>query len=128
VFLLCLSFYFLVSGADLFGLLVARPCVLLGELSYGVYLMQGIVLYLAFSLGPLREFALASDANFWIVIFIVLVALVFVALAAHIFVERPGVEFGQTLRGERQDLESAPEPVHSLHLTPPLAAEPATGP
>ncbi|MEK1853992.1 MAG: hypothetical protein AAAC48_19565 [Phyllobacterium sp.] len=100
---------------------------MLGELSYSIYLMQGIVLYCVFAIGPLREFALASDANFWIVIFIVLVALVFVALAMHILVERPGVEFGRKLRGERQDLV-APMTAHGMHLTPPLAAEPTSGP
>jgi len=125
--LLGLSFYFLVSGASLFGLLVARPSVLLGELSYSIYLMQGIVLYFVFAIDPLREFALASDASFWIVIFITLVTLVFVALAIHILVERPGVELGQKLREERLDL-MAPVPTHSMHLTPPLVTESASGP
>lgn len=97
--LLGLAFYFLISGADLFGFLIAKPCIRLGEISYAVYMMQGLVLYALFAIQPFRDFAMASDLNFWIAILGVLVSLVLLALAVHLFVERPGVELG---RGEHE--------------------------
>ena len=46
---LALSFLLIVSGATVFGLLLTRPARRLGDISYGIYLLQGPVLLLAFS-------------------------------------------------------------------------------
>jgi len=52
--LLGAGFLLIVSGATLFGLLLTRPARRLGDISYGIYLLQGPVLLLAFSLPGLR--------------------------------------------------------------------------
>ena len=107
--LLGASFYFILAGASIFGLLLTRPSIRLGELSYDIYLLQGIILYLAFAMPSVRSFALASDINHWIVLSMVMVVLLFVALVAHLLVERPGVEIGNRLRAMRQVNSSHPD-------------------
>ena len=100
--LLATSFYFILGGASIFGLLLARPSIRLGELSYDIYLLQGIVLFCAFAIPSVRAYALASDVNHWIVLSTVTVVLVAVSLVAHLFVERPGVKLGGKLRAKRE--------------------------
>jgi peptidoglycan/LPS O-acetylase OafA/YrhL len=91
------AFYLLVCGASLFGLLNAKPSVRLGDISYGIYLLQGLALYFAFAIGPVRRFALMSDAGYWVVVFGTLTLLVAVALVVHVFIERPGVQLGKSV-------------------------------
>ncbi|NTS32817.1 acyltransferase [Phyllobacterium sp. BT25] len=104
------SFYLMLSGGTLFGLLVARPSIRLGEISYCIYLMQGLALFSIFAIPPLRAFALAADAYYWIMICVVMVVLVLAALAAHVLVERPGIELGRRIqRRERDSVAAAGE-------------------
>ena len=47
--LLTVAFVVIASGNTLFGLLISTPLRTLGAMSYSVYLLHGLVLYLAFS-------------------------------------------------------------------------------
>jgi len=38
------AFYLILCGSDLLGLLTSRPALRLGDISYGIYLLQGLVL------------------------------------------------------------------------------------
>ncbi|WP_246679565.1 acyltransferase [Mesorhizobium sp. B2-3-5] len=96
--LLCTSVFFLiVSGADFFGLLTATRSVRLGEISYGIYLLQGLAFLMPFSIVSVRNFALANAAQYWLVILMTMALLVVMALIAHLVVERPGVSLGNVL-------------------------------
>lgn len=98
--LLCIaSFFLIVSGADFFGLLTANRSVRLGEISYGIYLLQGLAFALVFSVAPVRNFALDNASQYWLVILMTMVLLIFMALVAHLVVERPGVSLGNSLVG-----------------------------
>jgi len=48
--LLTVSFVVIASGNTLFGVLTSRPVRILGEMGYSVYLLHGIVLFIAFGL------------------------------------------------------------------------------
>lgn len=96
-FFIGVVFYLLVCGASLFGLLNAKPSVRLGDISYGIYLLQGPALYFVFAIGPVRRLAQMSDAGYWVVVFGTLTLLVVTALAVHIFIERPGVQLGKAI-------------------------------
>jgi peptidoglycan/LPS O-acetylase OafA/YrhL len=96
-FLVGVVFYLVLCGASVFGLLTAKPSVRLGDISYGIYLLQGPALFFVFAIGPVRRFALMSDAGYWIVVFGTLTLLVAIALAVHIFIERPGVQLGKAM-------------------------------
>ena len=93
--LLGVGFLLIVSGATLFGLLAMRPARRLGDISYGIYLLQGPVLALAFSVPALRVASGASPAVHWTVVTIAAAALTAFATVTHSLVERPGIQAGQ---------------------------------
>jgi peptidoglycan/LPS O-acetylase OafA/YrhL len=89
------AFYLIVSGCTVFGLLTLRPARRLGDISYGVYLLQGLVFAIAFSSEYVRALALASALQHWIVVFGCAVALIGIATVTHALVERTGIDFGK---------------------------------
>ncbi len=97
VLLLGIVFYLIISGSSIFGLLRARASRRLGDISYGIYLLQGIVLYFVFSSEPIKSFALASPARHWSVIFLCALILMAVAAVTHHFVELRGIRVGKHL-------------------------------
>jgi peptidoglycan/LPS O-acetylase OafA/YrhL len=93
--LLGVGFLLIVSGTSLFGLLLTRPARRLGDVSYGVYLLQGPVLLLAFGFPGLQAAAAASPAVHWILVAIAAAALAAFATLTHSLVERPGIQAGR---------------------------------
>lgn len=93
--LLGVGFLLIVSGATLFGLLLTRPARRLGDVSYGIYLLQGPVLLLAFSFPALRVASAASPAVHWSLAAIAAAALTAFATLTHSLVERPGIQAGR---------------------------------
>lgn len=87
--LYALIFLLVSAGNTVFGLLSSRAARVLGEISYSVYLLQGLVFYLAFSgaigprLGslPVPEYWMRADAC--------LVALLILSAFSYRFIERP---------------------------------------
>ena len=94
------SGYLIVSGASFFGLLLAKPSIRLGEISYGIYLAQGLLLVITFAAAPFRWVADPALGH-WLTAALALVLLVFAALALHLLVERPGVALGRRLSASR---------------------------
>jgi peptidoglycan/LPS O-acetylase OafA/YrhL len=95
VLLLGVIFYLIISDASVFGLLRTRAARRLGDVSYGIYLLQGLVLYFVFSFAPVRTFALASPLRHWAVICICALLLTAAAALAHHMIELPGIRFGK---------------------------------
>jgi peptidoglycan/LPS O-acetylase OafA/YrhL len=90
-------FYLIISGSSVFGLLLTRPARRLGDISYGIYLLQGIVLYFVFTLEPIRVIALASPALHWIVIGLCALLLMTLAAVTHHLIELPGIRLGKSV-------------------------------
>ncbi len=91
IFFVCVS-----NGADLFGLLTASPSRRLGETSYSIYLMHGIVLSVFFvDLKALHE-SLPTSA---LPLLLPVLGLVVTLLAAVVFmlVEKPMIDLGHRL-------------------------------
>jgi len=95
--LIGLVFWLIVSGCDCFGLLSVRASQRLGNISYGIYLLQGLVLNRVFAVEELRHYALQSALHYWIILAISAILLVFAASIAHVTIERPGIALGQRL-------------------------------
>ncbi len=91
------------SGATLSGLLRTRAAQRLGTISYSLYLMQGLVLTVVLSIGPVARFALSSPLAWWAVGTACAVLLVGAASAGYLWIERPGIALGRrvTERGWR---------------------------
>jgi peptidoglycan/LPS O-acetylase OafA/YrhL len=65
--------------------------------SYGIYLLQGLVLTLVFSIAQARNLVLASPLGYWSMVLLCAVLLVVVATCTHVAVERTGIELGKRL-------------------------------
>jgi peptidoglycan/LPS O-acetylase OafA/YrhL len=89
------AFYLIASGCTLFGLLTCRPARRLGEISYGIYLLQGLVLAVVLRPAPLRAIAVASPLGHWSLVCLASILLVVVATVAHHCIERPGIALGK---------------------------------
>jgi peptidoglycan/LPS O-acetylase OafA/YrhL len=90
-------FYLVCTGTSLFGLLNTRSAQRLGHISYSIYLLQGIVLTLAFAIPSFRAFAFGSPAAYWIATGVCVVVLVFSSALSYVLLERPGIRAGKRL-------------------------------
>jgi peptidoglycan/LPS O-acetylase OafA/YrhL len=95
--LLGLALFLILSGVDLFGLLTSRPAVRLGNVSYGVYLLQGIVVNVVLSIPALRTLATGSPLGHWICAMVSATVLLVVATVAHVYVENTGIVVGKII-------------------------------
>ena len=93
--LLGVVFYLVVSGADLFGLLRSRPAIRLGDASYGIYLLQGLVLAAVLRPRPDRAWSLGSPWAYWSLCLLAAGLLVVVSAVGHYWIEQPGIRLGK---------------------------------
>lgn len=100
IFLLC-GFALVVQGADLFGMITTRSVRLLGIISYAVYVVHGIVYYLASRLrGGIHPVALRA---YLIEALLCITVVILVSTLLHITVERPTMLLSERIaRGEKQ--------------------------
>lgn len=108
--MLGVGFLLIVSGTTVFGLLLTRPARRLGDVSYGVYLLQGPVLLLAFSLPGLKAASVASPAVHWGLVAVAAAALTVFATLTHSLVERPGIQAGRRVAAALGGRGGASEP------------------
>jgi peptidoglycan/LPS O-acetylase OafA/YrhL len=97
VILLGGAFYFIASGSTLFGLLTSRPARRMGNVSYGIYLLQGLSLAVVFMFASAKHAALASPFGHWLVVLLCAILLVSAATVSHVLIERPGIALGRRL-------------------------------
>jgi peptidoglycan/LPS O-acetylase OafA/YrhL len=95
--LLALFFYLVCSGVTLFGLLVSMPARRLGNISYSLYLMQGLVLSMVYAIEPLRAAANESLQMHWLIGLACAALLVTAAALGYAGIEKPGIALGQRL-------------------------------
>jgi peptidoglycan/LPS O-acetylase OafA/YrhL len=98
ILMLGISFAFIgVFDATVFGVLLTVPARRLGNISYGIYLLQGPVFFLTFAFAPIRSLAPSSPLVHWAGVIIVATVLVLIATATHVLIERPGIKAGQMI-------------------------------
>lgn len=95
VVLIGIVFSVLSSGNSVLGILDTKPVRRLGEISYSVYLLHGLVLSGVFAIGPVRTFALQSNGRFWLTVALCGVLVIVVACLGYLLVERPGMVLGR---------------------------------
>lgn len=90
--LLCMTIFFIAicCGNSLFGLLTSRACCLLGQISYSIYLLHGLLLFITFRfiLGFPGAAQLSPLAH-WGVISACCVGVVSICSLTYYFIERP---------------------------------------
>jgi peptidoglycan/LPS O-acetylase OafA/YrhL len=95
VSLLALVFFLVCQGATLFGLFTSRAAVRLGHISYGIYLMQGLVISVIFDHPVTRQWVARNESAFWWLTLAVALALCAVAAIVHVLLERPSIDLGR---------------------------------
>ena len=94
------ALFCVISIGSTFGrILRAKPVRRLGEISYSVYLLHGLILTGVFSVDGVRAYALASIASYWLIIAICGLLLLLVATLSFILIERPGIRLGKAVAG-----------------------------
>ena len=103
--LLAMAFIIIAGGNTLFGVLTAGVSRMLGEISYGIYLLHGIILFVAFYLLIPNAQSLSGTAHCLVA---VLCTPVLVAIAYFLFtcIERPWIEWAHQ-RGPRFPRQNA---------------------
>ncbi len=89
------TFFLIVSGCSVFGILLSRPARRLGDISYGIYLLQGLPQAFFFRPAILRSFALSSPLGHWTLALMASITLIITALFTHVAIEIPGIELGK---------------------------------
>lgn len=95
IVILGLAFFLIANGASLFGLLLTRSARRLGNISFGIYLLQGFAFAATFSSGYIRTRALSYPLVHWACVAVAAVLLLGIATLVHVIVERPGVDLGR---------------------------------
>ena len=74
--------------------------MVLGEISFGIYLIHGTVLFLLFNFGLPRDLPVR-----WVILFLPVATVIAVLLsaAAHMLIERPGIAIGRRLSGRPRE-------------------------
>jgi peptidoglycan/LPS O-acetylase OafA/YrhL len=91
-------FILVVSGCDLFGLLRSKPAILLGEISYSIYLLHGLVLYVIFTFSSVvnvKDMDIMTYSQYMPLIGIVVT--IFSSIT-YLLIEKPFLEIGHKYR------------------------------
>jgi peptidoglycan/LPS O-acetylase OafA/YrhL len=93
------AFFFLVaSGTSLFGLLRLTAAKRLGNISYSIYLLQGLVFVTVGSETPLGVYSVQGTSQLVTVLSMSVVALVLVSAMTFYLIERPGIALGRAIQ------------------------------
>jgi peptidoglycan/LPS O-acetylase OafA/YrhL len=94
-----ISLFFLLTllGNDLYGLFSLRSSLVLGEISYSIYLIHGIILYLFFTTFNLIDLTQYSQTEFFMLMPLISVIVVSVSAITFLFIEKPGIDIGRRI-------------------------------
>ncbi|MFM0488031.1 acyltransferase family protein [Paraburkholderia graminis] len=97
IFALFIFFVIVSSGNSLFGLLTSRPCERLGNISYSIYLNQGLAITGLYGLPFIRSWAFSGIAYYWASAAGCCIALAALSSVTYALIERPGIRCGRRL-------------------------------
>lgn len=95
--LMFLTFVMISNGNSLLGVLTATPSLVLGEISYSIYLLHGLVLYIAFTLFELVNVAQLNEASFLLWAPATAAVIVAVCYLSYALIEKPAMALGKRL-------------------------------
>jgi peptidoglycan/LPS O-acetylase OafA/YrhL len=96
--LILLSIFFIVvaSGNTLFGLLSMKAALWMGEISYSIYLLHGIVLWIVLQqVVPSLPVLHRSPQVFALTIFALATVVILISSASFVFIEKPFIALGK---------------------------------
>jgi peptidoglycan/LPS O-acetylase OafA/YrhL len=94
--LLTVFFVVIASGNTLFGILSMRAALWLGEISYSIYLLHGIVLWIVLqNIVPWLPVLHRSPQAFALTVFALAIIVILLSCASFLFIERPFIALGK---------------------------------
>ena len=100
LFFLTLFFIIIASGNDLFGVLSLIPSRWLGEISYGIYLFHGLVMFVVFYFLLGYEYVISlTEFEYSFLVMLIAPFVILVAHVLHVSIERPFMNAGQFKHG-----------------------------
>lgn len=97
IFALFVFFVIVSSGNSLFGLLTSRSCERLGNISYSIYLNQGLAITGLYGLPFIRTWAFSGIPYYWASAAACCIALAALSSVTYALIERPGIRCGKRL-------------------------------
>lgn len=88
---LCAIFFSLISGANLFGLLITKAAIRLGTISYSLYLTQGLILFPAI-LYLQKNKNLELNTHTFVILTLSYLAICLLSSLTYHFIERPFIK------------------------------------
>ncbi len=95
VVMISLFFIPIALGNDLFGLFSLPSSRLLGEISYSIYLLHCIVLYLAFSVFNVAVIKNISLQEYLFFMPVICVVVILISAITFVSIEKPSIDFGR---------------------------------
>lgn len=95
VAIISLFFILVALGNDLFGVFSLKSSALLGEISYSIYLLHGVILYFAFTVCNVVEIRSYSLQDYLLLMPILTVVLVLGTAVTFLTIEKPGMDLGR---------------------------------
>jgi peptidoglycan/LPS O-acetylase OafA/YrhL len=89
------AFFMLVAfGNDLLGIFRLKSSILLGEISFSIYLLHGLVLYILFTQFPVLNFNEIDTATYLMLMPSVAILVVIISSITFLLIEMPCINYG----------------------------------
>ncbi len=82
-------------GNTMFGFFESKASILLGEISYSIYLLHGLILYILFSVLNIFDLTKISLLQYEYFMPIIAILLILISTITHIAIELPGIKYGK---------------------------------
>lgn len=102
VIMMSLLFILIVMGNDIFGLLRLNSAKLLGEVSYSIYLLHGVVLYMVFTQFSVVDITTLDANTYSLLMPVIGVMVVLLSCITYLYIEKPFIEYGRQYKVSRK--------------------------
>lgn len=82
-------------GNTMFGFFESKASIFLGEISYSIYLLHGLVLYILFSVINIIDLNKLSLLQYEYTMPVIVILLILISTITHIIIELPGIRYGK---------------------------------
>jgi peptidoglycan/LPS O-acetylase OafA/YrhL len=124
IVLLATAFFIVANGGTLFGVLMTRSARRLGDISFGIYLLHGLVLAAVFSTAPVRALAESSPWTHWALVGFGAMVSVCLSAIVHVIIEQPAITIGRrvgrSMEAMAGTLTRSRSPLFSDSISPPV--------
>lgn len=95
--ILFISLFFVVIalGNTMFGLLEKKSSILLGEISYSIYLIHGLIIYILFSYFNVIDLTSISSIEHTYMFPILIILIIACATLTYLYIEQPSIKLGK---------------------------------